>query len=113
MKVLICALVLAGGMAHADAQLDGAAITALLTGHTVEYDDGSAQVFKAGGDTVFDTSKDAGGRSSTGRWQVKGDRYCSVWPPSDVWACYDVRQGADSVAFVADDGSATLGRLVP
>ena len=107
MRYLVLALLLAAGTARADATLDGAAITALLTGHVVAYEDGSKQTFKAGGETVYDN-----GRLSSGQWQVRGDRYCSVWPPSDQWACYDVTQG-DRVGFVADDGSVTRGHLVP
>ncbi len=84
MRLLMLVLLLAGGTARGDATLDGAAIV--------------AQSFKAGGDTVFDN-----GRLSTGQWQVRGGRYCSVWPPSDRWACYDV----------ADDGSVRRGHLVP
>ena len=87
MKLFSCILFLAGSAAMAeDAKLDAGAITALLTGRTLTYDDGSRQVFKADGDTLYDN-----GRSSTGQWNVQGDRYCSVWPPSDHWACYDVR----------------------
>ena len=107
--IWVIGLALAGSMAAAeDAWLDGAAITGLLTGATLTYDDGSNQVFNAGGGTVY--TKD---RPSTGRWQVRGDRYCSVWPPSDVWACYDVTNGAGAIGFVADDGSVILGQLQP
>jgi hypothetical protein len=106
MRSLICALVLAGSAAMADDTLDGAEIAALLTGHKVVYADGATQLFQADGGTVYDN-----GKPSTGRWTVQGDRYCSVWPPSDRWGCYDVTQGARGVGFVADDGSVTLGQI--
>ena len=109
MQLLLCALVLTGSAALAgDAKLDAGSVTVLLTGRTLTYDDGSRQVFKADGDTVYDN-----GRPSTGRWTVQGDRYCSVWPPSDHWACYDVTQGDAGIGFVAEDGSVTLGQLMP
>ncbi len=31
------------------------------------------------------------GRDSWGYWRVDGDRYCSQWPPSESWTCYDMR----------------------
>ena len=67
-------------------QLDGAGITQALTGKVLAYDDGSTQSFQADGETIHTK-----GRESIGHRQVQGDRYCSVWPPSDHWACYDVR----------------------
>jgi hypothetical protein len=100
-------IVMAAAVAQAqDAKLDDAAIGAALSGQSLVYDDGSNQTFKAGGETVYDN-----GRLSTGRWSVRDGRYCSVWPPSDQWACYDVLQSADgqTTTFVADDGSLSVG----
>ena len=33
---------------------------------------------------------------STGGWRIQGNQYCSVWPPSDRWECYDVLLDARS-----------------
>lgn len=79
-----------------------------LTGHAVSYDDGAHQSFGGDGGTVYVTD-----RSSSGNWRVEGDRYCSVWPPSDRWACYrvEVRSGGQRIRFLSDDGSATEGEL--
>ena len=87
--------------------MDAAQITVALTDRTLSYDDGATQVFRADGATVYDK-----GRVSEGRWAVRGDQYCSVWPPSDQWACYDLRASADgrALTFVAGDGSTTTGR---
>ena len=30
------------------------------------------------------------GGPSLGRWRVQGDQYCSLWPPSGTWACYNM-----------------------
>ena len=110
MRRWILALAMMAGPAWAeDAKLEGAAITAALAGKSVVYDDGTKQVFKAAGQTIFDN-----GRQSLGQWAVRGDQYCSVWPPSDVWACYDVTSGAaGAVGFVAADGSTSVGHVMP
>jgi hypothetical protein len=45
---------------------------------------------------------------------VQGDLYCSVWPPSDRWDCYDIARSARGldIRFTGDDGSVTVGRYV-
>ena len=101
--------VVAGPVWAGDARLDAAGITAALTGKTLAYDDGTKQLFQADGQTIFDN-----GRQSLGHWAVRGDQYCSVWPPGEHWACYDVTQNADGVVrFVAGDGSASAGHVAP
>jgi hypothetical protein len=97
---------LAPGLAQADAweRLDGPAVATALGGQVLAYPDGTQQSFLADGGTVYGESR--------GQWEVRGDQYCSVWPPSDRWACYDVdRQGQD-IRFTDDAGNATLGRFV-
>ncbi len=27
---------------------------------------------------------------------MRGDKYCSLWPPSDRWVCYEMESGADA-----------------
>lgn len=102
--VLVFALL--GTPAWADTRLDGAAITAALTGKVLTFDDGASQSFNADGETIYTK-----GPASIGHWQVRGDLYCSVWPPSDHWACYDVSQSGDSISFTAEDGSASVGHV--
>ena len=103
---ILWAMVLIAGPAFADGKLDGAAITLALTGKTLSYDDGTRQIFKPDGGTIFDN-----GQQSLGHWAVRGDQYCSVWPPSDHWACYDVTMAAAAISFVAADGKATVGHV--
>jgi hypothetical protein len=91
-------------------KLDAAGIVAALTGKVLGYADGTTQSFKADGETIF-VAKD--GRQSIGHWRVQADWYCSVWPPSDQWACYGVTQEGGDIAFLADDGSISLGHLKP
>lgn len=91
-------------------RLDGAGITAALKDKTLIYDDGSSQNFQAGGATTYES-----GKPSLGSWVVQEDRYCSIWPPSDFLACYDVLQSADgqSLTFVSDGGERTTGHYAP
>jgi hypothetical protein len=85
-------------------RLDAAAITGALSARVLGYPDGTLQDFFADGGTLYG--------ESAGRWEVRGDRYCSVWPPSDRWSCYAVdRKGLD-IRFTGDDGTETTGRYV-
>jgi hypothetical protein len=85
-------------------RLQGPEISAALTARVLGYKDGKLQDFLADGRTLYG--------DSTGRWEVRGDLYCSVWLPSDRWNCYAVdRKGLD-IRFTAEDGSDTVGRYV-
>ena len=88
--------------------LDHDGILAALTARSVVYQGGETQDFRAGGATAYE----AKGAVSNGHWDVRGDQYCSVWPPSDLWVCYDMRIDASGLdlGFVAADGSVTVGR---
>lgn len=87
-------------------QLSGAEITAFLIDTHLKYTV-ARQHFGADGQTLYDA-----GRPSWGSWGVRGDQYCSVWPPSDHWACYDVNQNGDMIQFIASDGSFSDGTLI-
>jgi hypothetical protein len=70
------------------------------------------QYFAADGNTVYFGD----GPSSTGKWEIRGGQYCSLWPPAEDWACYDVELAPSSTPFlsiiwVARDGSKTVGDL--
>jgi hypothetical protein len=82
--------------------LTGAEITLALSDRELVYADGTRQTFRPGGETYYG--------DTTGSWRVEGDTYCSVWPPSDRWACYGVEINGLDVRFMAADGSATQGR---
>jgi len=78
--------------------LSGAEISAALTGRVVQY--ASAwQDFRALGKTLYNA-----GRDSWGYWRVEGDQYCSQWPPSDLWACYDMTGNGDRLRFIGAAG---------
>ena len=84
--------------------LDGAGVEAALKGRVIVYEN-ATQDFRASGRTLYVF----GGRDSWGYWRVQGDRYCSQWPPSDLWACYDVAVSGDRVRFAGDGDDVTDG----
>ena len=92
--------------------MKGADILKTLTGARVEGSNW-AQSFEVGGATVY---TGADGKQSSGRWDVRGDEYCSEWPPSDVWACYAMATStaADgtTIIWISADGSRESARLV-
>jgi hypothetical protein len=88
--------------------LDGAGITAALEGRKLEYTNGAWQEFRASGRTLYNA-----GRDSWGYWAVRGDAYCSAWPPSDLWDCYAVEGSAGGVRFRGAAGEVTKGKYVP
>ncbi len=83
---------------------DDAAITEALAGQVIVYDAYSLQHFGAEGDTQFVTE-----RMSDGRWAARGGQYCSTWPPSDTWDCYDFQVNGDRVRFISSDRSVSEG----
>ena len=83
--------------------LDGSAIKAALEGRSLNYGDAS-QNFETGGLTVYFADE-----PSTGAWRVEGQQFCSQWPPSDSWTCYDVEGKEDALRFIGADGSVTQG----
>ena len=87
--------------------LDAPSLKTALTARTLAYDGGETQQFNADGSTIYTTD-----HPSTGAWRIDGPHYCSQWPPSDRWSCYDVARSADGLhlRFTASDGSASAGR---
>ena len=93
-------LLLAGPLRAEDwVPLSGAEISAALTDRALEYVSGDAwQDFRASGRTLYIYK----GRESWGYGRVENDRYCSQWPPSDLWACYRLESRAGAVRFVGE-----------
>jgi hypothetical protein len=84
--------------------LQGEDITTALAARVLGYPDGTLQDFFADGRTLYG--------ETYGRWEVRGDLYCSLWPPSDRWTCYRVDRNRLDVRFTDDDGAETIGRYV-
>ena len=93
--------------------LDAPAITLALTARTVAYKDGykdgATQRFNEDASTIYTTT-----HPSKGAWRVERNQYCSQWPPSDRWSCYNVArsEGGLDLRFTAGDGSESVGRYV-
>ena len=85
--------------------LSGVEIADILTGHVVRYSNGW-QDFRASGRTLYNV-----GRESWGYWAVQGDQYCSMWPPSGLWDCYDMTQSGNRVRFIGAAGDVTEGAV--
>ncbi|MEM1005954.1 MAG: hypothetical protein AAF496_15240 [Pseudomonadota bacterium] len=96
------------GFAAADEfqALTGEQIQRSLTGTKLDYGEGVWQTFSDSMLTQYFS-----GRPSSGRWAVREDRYCSLWPPSDLWACYDVQRNGDVIRFIDDAGGVTDGTI--
>jgi hypothetical protein len=87
----------------AERALSGAEITAALSDQTLVDVDATKnieQVFQKSGLTHYIEN----GALSQGKWKVDGDKYCSVWPPSEIWSCYAVTQDDKLVTFISTWG---------
>lgn len=90
-------------------QLEGKGVHQALTARVLQYAPNIQQDFFADGRTLYQSPEE-----SWGTWRVKGDKYCSKWPPADGWACYDVYAsdtGLD-IRFVDAQGRITVGRYI-
>lgn len=87
--------------------LRGQQVRAALEGRKLVHAGGAVQDFRASGRTLYNA-----GRDSWGNWRVEGDQYCSQWPPSDLWACFDllVAPDAGGLRFVGASGDVSEGR---
>ncbi len=99
----------------AEHKLTGPEIEALLTDATVSGGSGDAaykQYFAADGATTYVGSEST---PSHGSWRVKGDKYCSVWPPASTWGCYDVEGDSaaspPTVTWIGENGARTPGTV--
>jgi hypothetical protein len=108
--IIVVYLVLCAQIANAEAKqweaLSGEGITDTLTGRTVQYPK-ATQDFRASGRTLYNT-----GRDSWGYWAVRGSQYCSLWPPQDLWACYDMQLQGNKLRFIGAAGDVTEGVLL-
>ena len=85
--------------------MTGPEVVEALTDREVRYNADTIQDFRKSGRTLY-THK---GRESWGYWAVRDDQYCSVWPPSEIWACYDVSQNGAVIRFIGESGDITDG----
>ncbi|MGO4639499.1 hypothetical protein AB4Z43_13750 [Mesorhizobium sp. 2RAF45] len=96
----------------AEVAMKGPEILADLKGAQVQGD-GWSQDFDDGGATSYAR----GDSHQIGRWDVRGDQYCSLWPPSDVWACYTMtidssNPANERITWISADGSRSTAHLI-
>jgi hypothetical protein len=107
MRAVLVVLCLASPVFAGDWQrLDDTGITAALSARVLQYQDGSTQTFFTDGRTLYA----AGSGESSCKWWVEAGRYCSIWPPSDVPACYTVETFGPEVRFTGSGGDESVGR---
>ena len=108
-SMVLGAMTLSVSMASAGEwrKMAGPEIASTLTDWIVDYRVDTWQDFRASGRTLYHA-----GRPSWGHWAVRGDQYCSSWPPSDLWSCYDMERGSgDKVRWIGVAGDITPGTL--
>ncbi|MBW4708498.1 hypothetical protein KX928_11960 [Roseobacter sp. YSTF-M11] len=101
--LMTAALAICPFVVSADAwkPLTGEEIRSALTDRKLQYANAS-QDFRASGRTLYNAGAD-----SWGNWRVAGDQYCSQWPPSDLWACYDMARAGDRLRFIGQGDDIT------
>ncbi|UWQ34471.1 hypothetical protein K3555_08320 [Leisingera sp. M527] len=85
--------------------LSGEDVQAALAGRKLVYGSGAWQEFRASGRTLYNA-----GHDSWGYWGVRDGKYCSTWPPSDLWACFVLESDGAAMRFVDESGGITTGR---
>ncbi|NSY36821.1 hypothetical protein [Leisingera sp. ANG59] len=85
--------------------LSGEEVQAALEGQRLVYGSGAWQEFNASGRTLYNA-----GHDSWGYWGVRDGKYCSTWPPSDLWASYALESDGEALRFVGEGGDITTGR---
>jgi len=90
--------------------VQGEAIEALLTGRDVSYEGETkrSQSFHDNGTTTY-----VDGRPSLGNWKASQTQYCSQWPPSSSWDCYDlfVDETGERIRFIGGAGDVWIATL--
>ena len=108
-QFLFAAMVIVAAPAAAEEwrTLSGAEISDALSGKIVDYDT-AWQEFRATGLTLYNAGAD-----SWGTWDVRGELYCSQWPPNSNWTCYevDLDAGGSAVWFRGAGDDVTIGRF--
>jgi hypothetical protein len=97
-------LLVSSQIAAAERKLTGSEIASQLSGHTYQATENGRkveQIFHEGGATFYTVE----GSQSQGLWRTTSDQYCSQWPPSEAWTCYDVVQDGSAITFISSSGT--------
>jgi hypothetical protein len=103
--LIILTLIFSLPSSAAERKMTGNDIRTALSDKIVEGTDDSGrrytQVFQKGGLTIYNVMPSS---SSNGLWAVRGDQFCSQWPPSQNWSCFDMTEDGGALTFIASDG---------
>ena len=108
MRTLLALVLFSSSAWPAAKSLTGKEIEAVLRDRTVAGD-GWTQAFRSDGSTTYNSARGSEG----GSWEVRADKYCSVWPPSVQWSCYVVTLDGEKINFVSNGRDQYPGRLLP
>ena len=111
-SLFYCLAVLSTAAFAEKQSLTGVDIGQSLTGHTLQgvRDDGKEwqQIFQKSGVTFYSV----GNAQSQGLWEVRGEQYCSQWPPNESWACYAMTRDGNTFHFISAEGQRSSGKLL-
>jgi hypothetical protein len=102
--LLVSAFAMVATSQAAERLLTGAEITEALSDHIYRHADVTKkveQIFHANGATYYIED----GAQSQGLWEVRGNKYCSQWPPGEAWSCYTVSVESTVLTFISASGS--------
>ena len=85
--------------------LEGASLAEVLAGQNVIYDPDEQKFFE-NGRTRYRVFRDR-----WGWWELQEGRYCSLWPPAEIWECFDTEISPDGarLRFTSAEGIVTEG----
>lgn len=78
-----------------------------LYGQVVRYTDGASQFFEEPAQPNAPAYTEyADGFPSSGEYTLIDGEYCSVWPPSALWECYDleIHETGKRIRFISEEG---------
>ena len=111
-SLFYCLAALSTAAFAGEQSLTGVDIGEALTDHTLQgvRDDGKEwrQIFQKSGVTYYSV----GSAQSQGLWEVRGDQYCSQWPPNESWACYGMTRDGTTFHFISAAGQRSSGKLL-
>ena len=62
------------------------------------------QTFRKNGTTTYSQVAGRPSPPSDGLWRISNGQYCSQWPPSSHWECYDVTINGNEIVFYPKGG---------
>ena len=111
----LCVVLTVPAATASDRPLKGPEIDALIKGNTVTGKTGKGgwkQFFAANGETSYSSR---GETPSYGSWEVRGDKFCSQWPPEQHWSCStvtgDLNAAPKTITWISGGGKTFPGEV--